>query len=93
MKSPITGGAVKKQLHHETIAFRGESLSVPYINYLCEDSGTEFTTKEADRLNLAMLHHVYLFCWMKEKVPASPQEEILMPLNTLTLMKSRPSHS
>jgi putative zinc finger/helix-turn-helix YgiT family protein len=59
MKSPITGGAVKKQLHHETIVFRGESLSVPYINYVCEDSDTEFTTKEADTLNLAMLHHAY----------------------------------
>lgn len=66
MKSPITGGAVKKQLHHETIAFRGESLSVPYINYLCEDSGTEFTTKEADTLNLAMLHHAYR---LKHNIP------------------------
>lgn len=59
MKSPITGGDVRRQISMEELTFRGDTFTIPYINYQCVDSGEQFTTQEADEQNLRLLHHAY----------------------------------
>jgi putative zinc finger/helix-turn-helix YgiT family protein len=59
MKSPITGGEVRQHIQLEKLAFRGDTLTVPYINYECVDTEKEFTTREVDEQNLRLLHNAY----------------------------------
>jgi putative zinc finger/helix-turn-helix YgiT family protein len=59
MKSPITGGEVKRQVRDEELKFRGDTFTIPYTNFKCVDSGEEFTTNEIDTLNLVLLHNAY----------------------------------
>lgn len=59
MKSPFTGGEVIRQVNNEELEFRGEKFTISYNNYLCVDSGKEFTNREIDELNMHLLHSAY----------------------------------
>ncbi|MFY0685309.1 MAG: DUF4065 domain-containing protein [Balneola sp.] len=59
MKSPFTGGEVIRQVNQEELEFRNEKFIISYNNYRCVDTGTEFTNKEIDELNMHLLHSAY----------------------------------
>ncbi|MFY0697512.1 MAG: DUF4065 domain-containing protein [Balneola sp.] len=59
MKSPFTGGGVIRQVNQEELEFRNEKFIISYNNYRCVDTGTEFTNKEIDELNMHLLHSAY----------------------------------
>lgn len=59
MKSPFTGGKVRKEQESRILEFRKEQFEVVYHFYVCEDSGEQFTTDELDTLNLNQVYNKY----------------------------------
>jgi len=59
MKSPFTGGSVALKTELRELTFRGESFKINAHYYICEDTGTEFTTDELDEIDTRQVHNLY----------------------------------
>ncbi|WP_026836964.1 type II toxin-antitoxin system antitoxin SocA domain-containing protein [Gillisia sp. JM1] len=89
MKSPITGKEMSLQKKEEIITFRKEEFNYLHFNYLCEDSGENFSTTELDELNINQVYNQYRdkhnlpfldeIKYFREKldIPASKMSQIL----------------
>lgn len=59
IESPITGGKATLHTENATSTYRKERYSYIRYYYVCEDTGTEFTTTESDALSLSQIHDQY----------------------------------
>lgn len=59
MESPITGGPTRLETEPRELEFRNETYTIKYHYYVCEDTGTEFTTDELDEINITQVHNLY----------------------------------
>lgn len=59
IESPITGGKAMLHTENATSTYRKERYSYIRYYYVCEDTGTEFTTTESDALSLSQIHDQY----------------------------------
>lgn len=59
IESPITGGKATLHTENATSTYRKERYSYIRYYYVCEDTGTEFTTTESDALSLSQIYDQY----------------------------------
>jgi putative zinc finger/helix-turn-helix YgiT family protein len=59
MKSPFTGGPVTLKTEEQELEFRNETFKIRAHSYVCEDTGTEFTTDELDEIDIRQVHNLY----------------------------------
>lgn len=59
MKSPFTGGKVRREKEGQNLEYRKESFQIVYHYFVCEDSGERFTTDDSDSLNIVQVHNQY----------------------------------
>ncbi|MDR8394071.1 DUF4065 domain-containing protein [Aliifodinibius sp. S!AR15-10] len=59
MESPITGGPARLETEQRDLEFRKETFTIKYHYYICEDTGTGFTTDELDEINITQVHNLY----------------------------------
>lgn len=59
MKSPFTGGSVKKRFKYETYTFRNEKYRIKRFYYECADTGRPFSDAEVDEKAMSDLYAQY----------------------------------
>lgn len=70
MKSPYTGGEVRKVTTLETITFKDEQFTLEVESYECVDTGNHFATGE---MNDAVIERVHNLWRKRHKVPTIAQ--------------------